>query len=291
MSKGTRTMLAIAVIATTAGCEARPTTRLPKSLNVGQSDGGAQSSDAGTTQADAGQECLALSRPCGLELGACCAGSFCEDGPYTPERGRCVATLADGEYCTAPESCTSGVCADNVCGGAQCVALGAPCAVAGASPCCRGSYCETNFYLPIHDVCVVGHEEGAFCSEDAECAAGRCVEGVCGAPRPVTFARVYEEILVPYGCTGGRCHGGAAGALSLSNAEEAYTNLVRAQASHTDCGSGVRVAPGDLSGSLVWLKVAPDMSVCGSKMPPTMGGLPEPALNLLREWISAGAPR
>ncbi len=289
MSK--ETMLAIAVIAWTAGCEARPTSRLPKSSNLAPGDAGAPASDAGASEPDAGSQCQALSQPCGLELGTCCAGSFCEDGPYTPERGRCVATLPDGEFCTSPEHCVSGVCADNVCGGAQCLALGAPCAGVGASPCCRGSYCESNVYLPIHDVCVVGHEEGAFCSEDAECAAGQCVDGVCGAPRPVTFARVYEEILVPYGCTSGRCHGAAAGYLSLGTAEDSYANLVRASATAADCGSGVRVAPGDVTGSLMWLKVAPDMNVCGSKMPPTMGGLPAPALTLLREWITAGAPR
>ena len=119
----------------------------------------------------------------------------------------------------------------------------------------------------------------------------KCVDGVCGAPRPVTFARVYEEILVPYGCTSGRCHGAAAGYLSLGTAEDSYANLVRASATAADCGSGVRVAPGDVTGSLMWLKVAPDMNVCGSKMPPTMGGLPAPALTLLREWITAGAPR
>lgn len=291
MSKGTRTMLAIVVIATAAGCEARPTTRLPKLSHLAAGDAGAPADDAGLAQPDAGQQCQALSQPCGLERGTCCAGTFCEDGPYTPELGRCRATLADGEYCTAPDNCTSGVCADNVCGGAQCAALGAPCTAAGATPCCSGSYCETNFYLPIHDVCVVGHEEGAFCSEDAECAAGRCVDGVCGAPRPATFARVYEEILVPYGCTSGRCHGAAAGALSLGTADEAYASLVGAQASRQDCASGVRVAPGNPSASLVWLKVAPDMSVCGSKMPPTMNGLPPPALTLLQAWINGGAPR
>src|SRR5688572_18888217 len=92
-----RTLLiagAVAALAVAASCGESPTVRLPN--------------DEGT--------CIAAAEACGDEHGYCCAGMFCEAGPYTPEVGRCLSQRADGEFCTSAVECASGVCETNLCG-------------------------------------------------------------------------------------------------------------------------------------------------------------------------------
>jgi hypothetical protein len=109
-------------------------------------------------------------------------------------------------------------------------------------------------------------------------------------PAP-TFARIYDEILVPSNCTNGYCHGSGAGYLTLSDLDTSYASLVGARAFNGSCEVELRVAPSDPEASLLWRKIAPGISVCAEKMPFGTDGLPTPQAELLRRWIEAGAPR
>jgi hypothetical protein len=327
-----------------AGCEQARPTSLPSRVSVTH------------TPPDHPLVCVALDDRCDPAGDPCCAGAFCEAGPYTPEAGRCVAQRADGEYCGAAFECTSGQCnAASRCGPLVCSAAGEACGEAG---CCAGTYCESNSYLETFGHCTPALPDGEFCTDasecqtgactnnqcgvpacapagaecfgfdapccaglacdipadsygpgqcspqlglgepcelDPQCASGRCAENRCAEPGPVeavTFAEVFEQVLVPNGCTNGYCHGSGAGSLWLSDADGAYRALVGAPPAGPGCEAVARVAPGDLAGSLLWGKVAPDLAApCGIKMPPARGALSPAATAIVEAWIRGGAPR
>lgn len=301
-------------------------------------------------------ECLLETENCGTEVDLCCEGSYCDEGPYTPESGRCRAQRPDGERCGLSFQCQSGVCnSTGRCGPESCVRNGESCLEEG---CCAGAFCEQNAYVPSFQHCVPKRADGEFCSWHGECVSAQCTDGVCGAPAcaeagtscfgfeagccadtfcnlpadsygpgvcaarlpqgspcevgdqcasdncqenrcaalapvgSVSFSRIYHEVLVPNGCTGGYCHGGGAGGLWFSSLEGAYRALVNTAAAGPGCSAIPRVRPGQLSASLIWAKVAPGVAApCGEKMPPTRGALSAGSLVLLEAWILAGAPR
>lgn len=107
---------------------------------------------------------------------------------------------------------------------------------------------------------------------------------------PITFQRVFDEVIVPEGCTSGYCHGSGGGYLVLTDRETSYRNLVGANVFNGGCGVALRVLPGDPEGSLLWRKIAPDVEVCEGKMPRGTLGISEDRANLVRQWILAGAP-
>lgn len=238
-------------------------------------------------------QCLTPEASCTSVDDTCCEGTFCEDGPYTPETGRCVAQRADGVPCGFSLQCESGVCnASGRCGAEVCAELGESCE---SAPCCANSFCERNVYLESFGRCVPRLEDGSFCEVDAQCVSDRCVESQCSGVVPVgsvDFSRIFQEVLVPNGCTGGYCHGGGAGGLTLSNEDAAYEALVNTSAVGPGCEGAPRVYPGLVEASLVWGKIAPGMPApCGSKMPPAGGALLAGSLALMEAWIRAGAPR
>jgi hypothetical protein len=102
------------------------------------------------------------------------------------------------------------------------------------------------------------------------------------------FAAIYKPVFVDGGCTNGYCHGGS-GSLSMRTAEAAYAALVGVRAGGADCAGAVRVVPGRPQDSLLWRKVAPGVTACGSKMPAGRESLAGPQLDLVRRWIEAGA--
>lgn len=119
--------------------------------------------------------------------------------------------------------------------------------------------------------------------------------GVGGGASSVTFARIDEEILKPR-CTFA-CHSGgefAAGGLDLE--VEPRAALVEQNATAAVCvGGGQRVVPFEPEASLLYLKVAAKLesepAPCGDTMPPgSEPALPEEQVELIREWIEAGAP-
>jgi hypothetical protein len=120
--------------------------------------------------------------------------------------------------------------------------------------------------------------------------------GAGGGASTVTFARIDEEILKP-NCTFA-CHSGgefAAGGLDLEI--EPRAALIDQDATAAVCaGGGQRVVPFDPEASLLYLKVAAKLdgeaAPCGDTMPPgaDVPPLPEEQVELIREWIEAGAP-
>ena len=111
---------------------------------------------------------------------------------------------------------------------------------------------------------------------------------------PISFAKVFDEILVPKGCTGGYCHAGHAGGLLMDTMETAYENLInQAVSTETPCQATVRVVPGEPASSMLWVRVAPDAEDCltePQKMPPFDDkGLSGDELQLIHDWILTGA--
>lgn len=109
----------------------------------------------------------------------------------------------------------------------------------------------------------------------------------------VSFTEVYEQVIMPNGCTAGYCHGGGAGGLTMTDEATAYANLVDMVATTPVCGQGMRVVPGSLDESIVWYRVRPaaldDGNPCAPKMPQGSMGLTEPEAQLVDDWIAGGA--
>ncbi|MFI5307563.1 MAG: hypothetical protein ACHQ53_09435 [Polyangiales bacterium] len=120
---------------------------------------------------------------------------------------------------------------------------------------------------------------------------------------PPTFSRVWNEVLIPKGCTGVLCHGGAQGNLAMAEMQAAYTNLVNVAAAGPLCASSgmLRVKPGDPNASLLLDKLSHAKPACGESMPIGAKLAPNcvsnsPAvcttdaeIGLVRDWISSGA--
>jgi hypothetical protein len=153
------------------------------------------------------------------------------------------------------------------------------------------------------------------CSSDSKPATTVAKEA--GAPQLPTFSRVYDEVIKKGGCSQVQCHSAAlrAGGLRLDSKATAYDNLVGQKAAgpcikdaggtgdgaaamtpgtttSTVCGCGpsglTRVVAGNPDESLLVEKLA-DNAPCGERMPQT--GLPVSAeqLDLVKQWITAGA--
>lgn len=104
-----------------------------------------------------------------------------------------------------------------------------------------------------------------------------------GAP---SFAAVWP-VLEGYGCSGGYCHGGGAGGLTMADEQGAYDSLVEVAST---CDGSLRVAPGLPAQSLLWSKVDPDAEPsCGPKMPYGGDPIDDADAVLIRSWIEGGA--
>ena len=87
----------------------------------------------------------------------------------------------------------------------------------------------------------------------------------------VTFQAVYEQVLVPNGCTKGYCHGDGVGGLYMGDAASSYASLVGAAAAAPMCDRTALVVPGSPEQSILWYRVRPlaqdDGEPCAPKMP------------------------
>lgn len=114
----------------------------------------------------------------------------------------------------------------------------------------------------------------------------------CDASFEGTFDAIQQTVFERHGCTAEACHGGAsAGGLDL-RPDVAHANLLEVASTGS---SFPRIKPGDNDRSYLWLKLAakttPDaVSVGGSPMPIGASVLSEDELELVRQWIKAGAP-
>jgi len=159
--------------------------------------------------------------------------------------------------------------------------------------------------------CAVDAEESpASAADDAGGAGGTgtaLCEGCGGLGGEATAAPTFEEVVqtafVATGCVTG-CHDSKGyGGLSLSHtrgqvpdADLAYAALVGAISGSKECKGQPLVVPGAPEQSLLWLKMAaeldvPGIEVCGASMPKGTKHITEADLDLVEDWILAGAQR
>ena len=113
----------------------------------------------------------------------------------------------------------------------------------------------------------------------------------CDVTYDSTYDAIQDLIFERRGCTAEACHGsGAAGGLDLQ-ADVSYDNLFEAPSSASELS---RVHPGTKERSFLWWKLlaATDdtVEIAGSPMPLGTEPLSDDELELLRLWITAGAP-
>jgi hypothetical protein len=100
-----------------------------------------------------------------------------------------------------------------------------------------------------------------------------------------TFASISSQILTPR-CTA--CHSGSAAEAGLNlSAGSAYAALVNVPSSQRS--GATRVVPGNADGSYLIQKLRGDGGIVGVRMP--MGGpfLSTSEIDVIRQWINAGA--
>jgi hypothetical protein len=125
-------------------------------------------------------------------------------------------------------------------------------------------------------------------SADAAAPADAAAE-----PAP-TFTQVYTTV-IQQRCM--PCHttatgiGVSQGHLDMSTKAAAFMNLVNVPATGVECtGKGTRIVPGMEEQSILYLKVALDHPTpCGAKMPLGLPALPETEVDMIEDWIRAGA--
>jgi hypothetical protein len=107
-----------------------------------------------------------------------------------------------------------------------------------------------------------------------------------------TFAEVYSTVISP-NCS---CHTSAggegitSGKLDMTSESTAFTNLVNVPAAGASCsGSGTRVVPDSAATSILFEKVNPSSTRCGSQMPLGGGSLSTSDVTLIENWINSGA--
>jgi hypothetical protein len=111
--------------------------------------------------------------------------------------------------------------------------------------------------------------------------------GSSSSPLTADFQSIQDNIFTPI-CT--RCHIGASAPEGLQlDAAHSYSLLVGVPSS--EVGSILRVKPGDPDNSYVILKLQDSPGIVGAQMP--FGGpyLPQSTIDVIRQWITDGAPQ
>ena len=106
-----------------------------------------------------------------------------------------------------------------------------------------------------------------------------------GEQAPVTLARLAAEIFTPKCATSG-CHAGAAPSAALSLEADRLAEMIGAK-SHQEEGA-LLIDPGNPDGSYLISKVKGTGS--GKQMPIGMDPLTPEEIQMLVDWVAAGAP-
>ncbi len=104
---------------------------------------------------------------------------------------------------------------------------------------------------------------------------------------PPTIAKVWSEVIQPWGCATPACHGSKSGSPLFVDQFSARAKMV-GQPAQGPCAPGLLVVPGDADKSVLLRKIDPKLMLCGLAMP-SKGGVDAEAALLVRQWISAGA--
>jgi hypothetical protein len=102
----------------------------------------------------------------------------------------------------------------------------------------------------------------------------------------VSFANQVQPIFTA-NCVNAGCHPGGGAPFSLV-AGVSYANLVNQDATVGACQGQKRVLPGDANNSVLVKRL--EGSSCGNRMPLGGNQLPAASLQLIRDWITQGAP-
>jgi hypothetical protein len=103
-----------------------------------------------------------------------------------------------------------------------------------------------------------------------------------------TFRSIQDRVFTPY-CAVRGCHVGSGGEALLNlEAGVAWRSLVDRPS--TQMPDLSRVEPGAPERSYLVLKLAEGSAIVGEPMPRRNQRLPEPAIDVIRAWISRGAP-
>lgn len=231
-----------------------------------------------------GQQCLVEGSPCDFQ---CCDGLYCPSSFSNFKADKCSAKEADGSYCVDNSWCVSGQCHNSQCKPATCTVATETCG--SDADCCSGL---------CHDgACGVVVGTGMACSENKQCASDNCSAGTCG-PAAVTFTDVYNDVLIPNGCTSSYCHGtGAASTgvgLDFATEAAAFSSLLYNVANIEGCGMSRYVVPHNADVSIMWHRARP-AAMDGAdpcfekKMPLNSMGLEPAAAAIVEAWINSGA--
>ncbi|MCA9664286.1 MAG: hypothetical protein KC503_01825 [Myxococcales bacterium] len=103
-----------------------------------------------------------------------------------------------------------------------------------------------------------------------------------------TWTQVFNQVISP-NCS---CHmnGGTSGGLNMDDANAAYTNLVGVNARGAGpCSGQTRVVASDSSSSVLYNKLDGGGGLCGNQMPRNAPKLAQNLIDMVRDWIDAGA--
>lgn len=101
-----------------------------------------------------------------------------------------------------------------------------------------------------------------------------------------TFQAVYDDVLKP-SCAVVGCHAAGSGnGMELSDSG-AYAALVNAPSAIAT--GEILVIPNDADGSYLIKKLEGANDILGNEMPPPFGGQPASDIQMIRDWIAAGA--
>ncbi|MCP4804654.1 MAG: hypothetical protein GY913_34095 [Proteobacteria bacterium] len=101
-----------------------------------------------------------------------------------------------------------------------------------------------------------------------------------------TFSEVDADVLVLSCGLGSTCHEGGAGGLELDGDGD-YEALV--DVASVDAEGEILVIPGDSANSYLMKKLESADGIEGDPMPPPSGGFDEAKIQLIADWIDAGA--
>ena len=165
----------------------------------------------------------------------CVNGWYCSTGLTGIEPNKCKAKLEDGQRCLSERQCSSGACDASICFTPASVGIDGRCLVnaqcrtgrcssldgitAGKcvcmqdSDCTSGSYCNVGVDVGIADIgknaCKPKLANGALCTKDHQCSAGRCKTGFCSAEASVAMG---GECRFDDECRAGQCSAPIGGA-------------------------------------------------------------------------------
>jgi len=112
------------------------------------------------------------------------------------------------------------------------------------------------------------------------------VVAACGAP--ATLTRVESEVFKK-SCLFSGCHSGSASAEGLNLDSPTYAKLVNVKAKGAMVTNLTLVVPGKPDDSYLYQKLTQTTPAMGTLMPQTGEMLDAPRLQLVKDWIAAGA--